>query len=62
MTDRSPAVEKDVEKLFSEVLRVLKRGTGKYILVSLAQEHVLDKVIQWFTSGNAILLLLLFVL
>ena len=40
----------ETEKLFNEVERILKIG-GRYVCVSLAQEHILDKLMLSFESG-----------
>lgn len=47
MTDSSPEVQKKVDTMFSEICRVLK-PCGRYICVSLAQEHILKKVLDYF--------------
>lgn len=47
MVDDSDAVIKDIDKLFTEIGRVLKFG-GRYICISLMQDHILNKVLQYF--------------
>uniref|UniRef100_A0A0N5BG15 Methyltransf_11 domain-containing protein n=1 Tax=Strongyloides papillosus TaxID=174720 RepID=A0A0N5BG15_STREA len=41
----------DVEKMFSEIKRVLV-PTGKYIIVSLLQDHILTKIVEVFRREN----------
>jgi ubiquinone/menaquinone biosynthesis C-methylase UbiE len=48
-TDNSEEVVKTVEKMFSEIARVLRVG-GRYICVSLAQKHILDKIMDYFVG------------
>ena len=47
MSDSSEKVDDDCNKLFAELDRVLKIG-GRYICVSLAQEHISDKILSSF--------------
>ncbi|CAF0861776.1 unnamed protein product [Brachionus calyciflorus] len=47
MSDYTEKVNEDVNKMFSEIDRVLKVG-GRYICISLAQEHILHKVLESF--------------
>jgi ubiquinone/menaquinone biosynthesis C-methylase UbiE len=47
MSDISEKVQDDCNKLFAELDRVLKVG-GRYICVSLAQDHILDKILSSF--------------
>lgn len=47
MVDESEAVDKDISKMFSEIGRVLKVG-GRYVCISLMQDHILNKVLQYF--------------
>ncbi|XP_062613580.1 eEF1A lysine and N-terminal methyltransferase-like [Saccostrea cucullata] len=47
MVDDSDAVTKDIDKMFSEIGRVLKLG-GRYICISLMQDHILNKTLQYF--------------
>lgn len=49
MVDSSEKVVSDVEKMFNEIDRVLKL-MGRYICISLLQEHILNKVIQFFAD------------
>ena len=43
----------DVNKYFKECSRVLKFG-GKFICVSLAQEHIIVEILGYFCDGFAI--------
>lgn len=36
-----------VEKMFDEIEKVLKVG-GRFVCISLLQEHILDKILSWF--------------
>ncbi|ELU00523.1 hypothetical protein CAPTEDRAFT_136807 [Capitella teleta] len=47
MTDSSADVSQTVTKMFDEISRVLKFG-GRYVCVSLAQKHIVEKVLQYF--------------
>ena len=47
MVDESEAVDKDISQMFSEIGRVLKVG-GRYVCISLMQDHILNKVLQYF--------------
>lgn len=49
-TDESSETLLKVRKMFSEVSRVLKVG-GRYICISLVQEHILKELLQWFSEG-----------
>jgi ubiquinone/menaquinone biosynthesis C-methylase UbiE len=49
MVDSSEKVVHDVEQMFNEIDRVLKL-MGRYICISLLQQHILDKVIQFFSD------------
>ncbi|XP_053599150.1 eEF1A lysine and N-terminal methyltransferase homolog [Microplitis demolitor] len=40
-----------IDKYFNEISRVLRRG-GRYICISLLQEHILRKLISYFTSSH----------
>lgn len=48
-TDTSLDVVNTVEKMFSEICRVLRLG-GRYICVSLLQEHILSHLVRWFSG------------
>lgn len=48
-SDDTDAVAQDVVKIFSEFARVLRVG-GHYVCVSLAQDHVLAKLLHFFGS------------
>ncbi|OTF77963.1 Nup188-like protein [Euroglyphus maynei] len=41
----------DIDKIFTQISRVLKYF-GRYICVSLLQEHVLEKLLSWFTANQ----------
>lgn len=47
MVDDSEAVNEDINQLFCEIGRVLKLG-GRYVCISLMQDHILNKVLQYF--------------
>ena len=47
MTDESPEVVDKAHALFKEISRVLKLG-GRYICVSLAQEHIIRNALCFF--------------
>ncbi|XP_014678496.1 PREDICTED: methyltransferase-like protein 13 [Priapulus caudatus] len=49
MTDGSEAVRRRVDAMFGEISRVLRVG-GRYVCISLAQEHILAKVLDYFPS------------
>ena len=48
-TDTSESVVARVEAMFNEIGRVLKLG-GRYLCVSLLQEHILKHIVTWFSS------------
>ena len=47
MTSAEEEVVSRIDSMFAEIGRVLKVG-GRYICISLAQEHILDKVLDYF--------------
>ncbi|KAL4223238.1 Methyltransferase-like protein 13 [Mactra antiquata] len=49
MVDNSHKVVGDVEKMFSEIDRVLKL-MGRYVCISLLQEHILHKIVHFFSE------------
>lgn len=49
MVDSSDETDEKVNTMFSEISRVLKFG-GRYICVSLLQQHILHKLLDWFTE------------
>lgn len=51
MTDASLDVVEFVNKYFSEVGRVLRVG-GRFVCVSLLQEHILQHVLAWFPKNG----------
>jgi len=48
--DGDESAMEGVDKLFSEVVRVLKPG-GKYLIVSLAQRHIVEKLLAVFDEA-----------
>lgn len=54
MPDNEPQTHATVDKYFDEISRVLRIG-GRYICVSLLQEHILRKVIDYFPSRDFML-------
>ena len=54
LTESSESVMATVDKMFGEISRVLRLG-GRYICVSLAQEHILKKVLQYFPDQSVTL-------
>ncbi|XP_023292079.2 eEF1A lysine and N-terminal methyltransferase homolog [Lucilia cuprina] len=52
--DDTPEVRDTVEKYFKEVSRVLRTG-GRYICISLLQEHILKYVIEYFPKNSFML-------
>ncbi|XP_047349275.1 eEF1A lysine and N-terminal methyltransferase homolog isoform X1 [Vespa velutina] len=50
-----PNVKEDtisiIDKYFKEIIRVLRNG-GRYICISLLQEHILRKILSYFTANN----------
>ncbi|XP_035916932.1 eEF1A lysine and N-terminal methyltransferase homolog isoform X2 [Anopheles stephensi] len=53
-TDESAEVVSVVQKYFTEIGRVL-RGAGRYVCISLLQEHILRKVVDYFPSAHFML-------
>ncbi|XP_055859084.1 eEF1A lysine and N-terminal methyltransferase homolog [Episyrphus balteatus] len=51
MTDNSEEVRKTVETYFKEILRTLRNG-GRYICISLLQEHILDFLLEFFPKNS----------
>ena len=49
MVDSSEKVVKDIETMFNEIDRVLK-PMGRYLCISLLQEHILNKVLEFFSE------------
>ena len=49
-TDDKKTIEV-IEKMLEEISRVLRVG-GRYICISLAQEHILNKLLQFFSKLN----------
>ena len=47
MTDNSTETNEKIDTMFSEIGRVLKLG-GRYICISLSQNHILNKVLEYF--------------
>ncbi|XP_053676272.1 eEF1A lysine and N-terminal methyltransferase homolog [Anopheles nili] len=53
-TDESPAVLGTVRKYFDEIGRVLRSG-GRYVCISLLQEHILREVVEHFPTNHFML-------
>lgn len=51
MPDESEEVISRVDKLFNEITRVLRNG-GRYVCVSLLQEHILNKLLSYFPQAG----------
>nr|CAD7409038.1 unnamed protein product [Timema cristinae] len=51
MSDTSPETDRKINKLFSEIDRVLRVG-GRYVCVSLLQSHILLKLLEFFPSAG----------
>ncbi|XP_043918670.1 eEF1A lysine and N-terminal methyltransferase isoform X2 [Protopterus annectens] len=49
MTDESEKTVENVNRMFSEIGRVLQVG-GRFVCISLAQEHILKKVVNYFSA------------
>ncbi len=49
-TDELHETVSKVRQMFSEITRVLKSG-GRYICVSLLQEHILNELMEYFSQG-----------
>ena len=49
LVDESDDTMDTVNKMFAEIDRVLRVG-GRYICVSLAQDHIIKKIIEYFTE------------
>ena len=49
MTDSAEETMILVDKMFGEIDRVLRIG-GRYVCISLAQEHILNKITQYFVE------------
>ncbi|GFU29034.1 eEF1A lysine and N-terminal methyltransferase, partial [Nephila pilipes] len=49
LTDTSQEVNDRIDTMFSQIDRVLRNG-GRYLCFSLLQEHVLNKLLEWFTD------------
>lgn len=54
MPDDSIETQKTIDKFFNEITRVLCRG-GRYICISLLQEHILRKFVSYFALKNFML-------
>lgn len=51
MPDGSEESNACIDKFFSEISRVLKVG-GRYVCISLLQEHILKKLLDYFPHNN----------
>ena len=49
LTDEKDETLANVDKMFGEIARVLRIG-GRYVCISLAQEHIVQKVLSYFTQ------------
>ncbi|GBM70722.1 Methyltransferase-like protein 13 [Araneus ventricosus] len=49
LVDKSQEVDERINTMFSQIERVLRNG-GRYLCFSLLQEHVLNKLLDWFTD------------
>lgn len=49
MIDDSEEVMSDVNKMFSEISRTMRLG-GRYVIISLLQKHILQKILAFFTE------------
>lgn len=54
MSEESDALNEMIQKYFSEVTRVLK-PMGRFVIVSLLQEHIIKSLIEFFPSHNFLL-------
>jgi SAM-dependent methyltransferase len=54
LTDNSASVANTVEKYFTEIARVLK-PSGRYICISLLQEHIIKAILHFFPTNNFML-------
>ncbi|CAD6206589.1 GSCOCG00010061001-RA-CDS [Cotesia congregata] len=50
MSNNDEETSSKIDKYFNEISRVLRRG-GRYICISLLQEHILRKLISYFASS-----------
>ena len=48
-TDTSDQVEDTVNRMWTQVARVLRIG-GRYVCVSLLQPHILASIVKWFSA------------
>ncbi|XP_052790204.1 eEF1A lysine and N-terminal methyltransferase-like [Mya arenaria] len=51
MVDESDKVVADIDQMFSEIDRVIKL-MGRYICISLLQEHILRKIVRYFSERS----------
>lgn len=51
MTDDSNEVKETSEKYLNEISRVLRIG-GRYICISLLQEHIIRQLVDFFPKNN----------
>ena len=54
MSDESEKVFSDADRFFNEIDRVLKPG-GRYMCISLAQDHILNKLVSVFKEKGWII-------
>lgn len=50
VTDQDDSVISDVNQMFCEIQRVLKTN-GRFVCITLVQEHILDKLLSYFSNG-----------
>ncbi len=51
--DDSPTTIESIEKMFLKIEQVLRKG-GRYLCVSLLQEHILNKILDWFLERSVL--------
>lgn len=51
MTEDTDEVKETAEKYLSEISRVLRIG-GRYICISLLQEHIIRQLVDFFPKNN----------
>lgn len=51
MPDDEPDTLSKINQYFSEIQRILKSG-GRYICISLLQEHILKTILNYFPNNN----------
>lgn len=51
MSDSSKEANENIENIFKEISRVLRFG-GRYICITLAQDHILKALFNFFPNEN----------